>query len=562
MQDFFRRLWGSAPHGSIHTPRFYIPDKEWGEFGWVNRLPQDLEVTEWDIKRDCDVYFAPVMFKGARLKENALPTHWCWADLDLADPNDMEPRPTIAWESSPGRWHAMWEMNEEIPAADAAHMSKRIAYHVGADKSGWDITQVLRVPGTHNHKYPGPPAVKLLWHDSLVWTLAELSRICPEVEREKPEEEIEFSDESPLAILGRFNISKRAQDLLNVQKEQPQGERSKRLFELENLLAEAGMDTSEIIVVTRASVWNKFVGRTDELLRLASGARKASAKHQRTPYFDKRVKWQHEIMARQPVDAGWLIKDIWHAGTWGIVGGEAKSFKSMITLEMAQAVASGEPFLGEFEVHRQGPVLVIQEENDEDYYLPDLLHKITRARGLLPKPAIWQEGPDAVLAPAPMLPIAYLNQTGFTFQDPECMSRVEELVKDIQPILVVFDPLYSMLGGLDETKAHEIRPALNWLRELAVDNNTAVALCNHWRKKQGKNDHSRAGQRLSGSNNFHNWIVSALYVERMSDDDPTVVVQREFRRAMLGKLIVKFDIGEFGDPDAYTTSVGLATNKG
>jgi hypothetical protein len=559
MQSFFKRLWGSAPQGSIHTPSFHIPSGKdsWEEFGWSNRLPHDHELTTWDGEHGRDVYFAPVRFNGRRQEANALPTQWCWADLDLADPHDMSPLPTVAWESSPGRWHAMWEMTEEIPAVDASHMSKRIAFHVGADRGGWDITQVLRVPGTHNYKYPGPAEVKLLWDDGPVWSLAELSSICPDIQREESVSPAELSDETPVAIVSQYTLSRRAQELLSAVPG-PEDDRSLKLVELSHHLAEAGMGVGEIIVVTRASPWNKFAGRTDELLRLSVEARKAVAKH---PHTVARladlpdIEWQHEVQARQPIDAGWLIKDIWHANTQGVIGGEAKSFKSILTMEMAQAVASGNPFLGKYPVHRRGPVLIVQEENDRDYYLPDLLNKITRARGTLPNPAMWQEGPDTILSPAPMLPIAYLNQTGFTFESQERMDHVEELIRRVQPVLVIFDSMYSMLGSIDETKAHEIRPILTWLREIKKKHQTAVVLCHHWRKKQGRNDNARAGQRLSGSNNFHNWIESALYVTRPSDDDPTVIVEREFRRAMVGKFVIRFDIGEFGDTNAYTTTL-------
>ena len=36
-----------------------------------------------------------------------------------------------------------------------------MTYTLGADKSGWDLTQVLRVPGTRNYKYPGGPTVEV-----------------------------------------------------------------------------------------------------------------------------------------------------------------------------------------------------------------------------------------------------------------------------------------------------------------------------------------------------------------------------------------------------------------
>ena len=62
---------------------------------------------------------------------------------------------------------------------------------------------------------------------------------------------------------------------------------------------------------------------------------------------------------------GWLIKDFWPNRSQGIVAGEPKTYKSFLTLEMAVAIACGKKFLGVHEV-KQGSVLIIQEENDDE----------------------------------------------------------------------------------------------------------------------------------------------------------------------------------------------------
>ena len=111
------------------------------------------------VSKGRDVYFAPVNFRGPRRAENAKKVSWVWADLDFVHPEKLKLRPTIAWQSSPGRYQALWELSEHVPAEDAAECGKRMAYAEGADKGGWDITQVLRIPGTRNFKYPSAPTV-------------------------------------------------------------------------------------------------------------------------------------------------------------------------------------------------------------------------------------------------------------------------------------------------------------------------------------------------------------------------------------------------------------------
>ena len=50
----------------------------------------------------------------------------------------------------------------------------------------------------------------------------------------------------------------------------------------------------------------------------------------------------HELDAR-PAAPRWLIEGLWADEAVGIVGGEPKSFKSFLVLDMAVAVASGSP---------------------------------------------------------------------------------------------------------------------------------------------------------------------------------------------------------------------------
>ena len=514
------------------------------------------------VNKGRDVYFAPVNFHGPRRAENAMKVSWVWADLDFVHPEKLKLRPTIAWQSSPGRYQALWELSEHVPPEDAAECGKRMAYAEGADKGGWDITQVLRIPGTRNFKYPSAPTVELLWDEEERprYTVNDFHFAYPAIITEDVGKNLESLPTPVNTLIGKAGA--KSKELIN-RPFASGADRSEYLFRLSATLQEDGMSPEETFTILKASPWNKFAGRNDEDLRLTECVRRSSPEPSsdkievvEDPPEENEFVWLSELLATQPVDAGWLIKDVWHSDAWGIVGGEAKSHKSMITLEMAIAVASGEPFLGKFDVHRNGPVLIVQEENDADYYLPDLMYKMLRERGLFASPAIWSNGPDRVLAPNRNLPIRFLNQSGFNLTDPAHMELVEAEVQRIRPVLIIFDPLYSMLGGVDETKAHEVRPILNWLRKLSKENSAAVVVCHHWHKKQGKSDTSRAGQRLSGSNNFHNWIVCGLYVERPTDKKAEVIVQREFRRASVpGQLVIEFDIGEWGDLDAYATKV-------
>jgi len=85
--------------------------------------------------------------------------------------------PTIAIESSPGRYVGIWLTDE--PASE--QINRRLTYAIGADRGGWDLTQVLRVPGTISHKYVPSVTVRTLWACGPKYHVSQLERQVPNV---------------------------------------------------------------------------------------------------------------------------------------------------------------------------------------------------------------------------------------------------------------------------------------------------------------------------------------------------------------------------------------------
>jgi hypothetical protein len=129
-----------------------------------------------------DVYIcAHLLSSKQRKKANALPLKVLYADVDHDEIPASSPTPSIIVESSPGRWQALWRLHESIPPADGEQLNKRLALAVGADKSGFDLTQLLRVPGTPNCKYPERPTVKLVYISDETYDAEELDALLPPI---------------------------------------------------------------------------------------------------------------------------------------------------------------------------------------------------------------------------------------------------------------------------------------------------------------------------------------------------------------------------------------------
>jgi RepB DNA-primase from phage plasmid len=135
----------------------------------------------------CEVYFcAHLLNRGRRIKANAAPLFALYADGDGARVRDGMPEPTAVVESSPGREQFFWRMVSPMPAQEAELLNRRLAYAMGADESGWDLTQLMRVPGTRNHKYPETPIVKIVTVRDKRYDPQEFCALLPPLPEEKP----------------------------------------------------------------------------------------------------------------------------------------------------------------------------------------------------------------------------------------------------------------------------------------------------------------------------------------------------------------------------------------
>ena len=94
-------VWGNR-QGYVFLPYKEQPDS-WHEtkgIPYTGALPKLPE-----LPSRADQYFCPVVFsQPQRKKEFAQPTNLLWADLDPIHPDTCRLKPSVAWESSPGRY--------------------------------------------------------------------------------------------------------------------------------------------------------------------------------------------------------------------------------------------------------------------------------------------------------------------------------------------------------------------------------------------------------------------------------------------------------------------------
>jgi hypothetical protein len=515
------------------------------------------------INSKADVYFCPNVFKEPhRKREFALPTVWLHADLDEVDPQGDILAPTAAWETSAGRYQCLWRVTKPLQIKHFEALNQRLTYLTGADRGGWSVTKVLRVPGSLNHKRGEPERVTLMWEemqDYLPKTILNLVRDV-KVVRQVAVEKLELPDVTADALYHKYrrSLPARARQLIRARKTKV-GMRSERLWELECLLLDAGVSPEECLVLVRETVWNKYAGQRRELLQLWTEIKKAEANQRRKARRDDdrgvgngRVRVEDtsdnelsfvsydKFLATPTPTELWTVEGVWSHDAHGLVAGEAKTYKSIIATDLAVSVASGTKFLGHFDVPATGPVLIIQEENTPAM-MKDRMLKIAESKHLEGEASM--NGHSLRFKGPARLPISVMNNQGFNLLDESHFRWLETQVREKKPKLVVLDPLYLMTPGVDENSAVQMTPVLKNLLSLKQAYNVGILLVHHYNKPR-EGDDRHPGNRISGTGVFYRWFESAMYLEKGSEHGQVKLTTEHRGQAPVGSIHLEIEIEE------------------
>ena len=273
---FFRAVFGQVRGGYICIATMKPGTRNLREmyFAWPDQINEMLEHVE-EASHGLNVYFCPQLVvdpnfrlpggKSARVKENIEICTTAWADLDSCHPDNLLLKPSIVSETSPSRYQALWVFADPLEASIAEDISRRIAYyHVpdGADKSGWDLTQLLRAPFTENMKYGGSPVVNATVMPARY--RQEDFKLYPGASKRTgggipiPEPEDVPDIENPIDFIQerRRNINPGAFRLFT---DEPEANSwSEPLWKLMMLLFEGGCSREEVFAIARKAACNKY----------------------------------------------------------------------------------------------------------------------------------------------------------------------------------------------------------------------------------------------------------------------------------------------------------------
>lgn len=421
-----------------------------------------------------------------RHKDFSVDPYWLSADLDECDPRSLDIKPTIAIESSPGRYVGYWLCDAVV----SEELNRRFTYYIGADPSGWDRTQVLRVPGTRNLKYKEKPWVKLLWHDGPRYQVKRLEKMVPQVEAE--DGKAEGGDAADIYDAYEKDMPRWVRKELTNPRVQ-HGKRSEVLWKLINELLEVGMTKDEVFTILWDNEWNKHAERRggerqlereiDKAMGRHIGGSKKLKKTKQEPYnvksdrTDSDKKPRFNIITMDQVEeeeVDWLIPRMIARGQTTIFEGDPGVGKSYFLMWLALHFCDGKR-------------LPWQDKGDHVEPLRVVYADMENSAGSVTKVRLTDNGLKNGQN-------YYQCTEPFSVDDPESIKAFEEqVIKAFKPAVLFIDPVNLYIGSADTYRASETQQALQVLKELSERHQFALVIVRHLNK-------SAAGKALYAGN--------------------------------------------------------------
>ncbi|USH44781.1 RecA-like DNA recombinase [Microbacterium phage Juanyo] len=521
--DIIHKVWKhSGVSGNVWMPSISdigVKDKErFREGPMINARKPAFP----DLRDSVDWYWTPAVSRGEtrRIKKGTEGTNYpaqraVWVDCDDSyDRKLLEAlRPSYMWETSPGHIQAIWLLKEALPVSEFHRdgFIGMLTQAIGADKSGVDISQLLRVPGTMHHKRE-PFLGRVLSSSGRVWTRGMLlSRVA---------KELGFSA-GTAAELG---------------KKDTYGDRSQLLWKFARNAAELGLEQSLAFKMIKATEWNKWKDDPDKLkddIERAYGhvpekprkeKPKASSEDESDDDEEVIEAWEMSTVdkfgpvIRTPMS--WVLPDIIAEGACGLLVAAPKVGKTRIAIEIALGLATGRRPLG-LSMRKPKRVGFLSLEDGDYLFAERISASLNKDHGRQKyhwDGHIRQDGKALVWEPPVPLDL-FTNFAAVDLSDEADQQRLLETITKHDLDLVVIDTLSMAIGKANVSDQKDMYAILKPLKEIAKETKCAIMFIHHTRKRVFEKGET-VQESILGATALHGWsdfIMSLASPEEDSD---------------------------------------------
>lgn len=497
-----RRVWKhSGIDGFVWTPSIANIGKSTERFR--QGAPKQTN-SALDVDEDKDWYWTPaVSLEDKRRKASYPAQRVLWIDCDEGynDTLLQAMYPTFMWETSPGHKQAIWLMDQEISPSEFSRdgLMGLLAQAIGGDKSGVDIPQLLRIPGTVHHK--GKPFVgKVLRTSKATYTTGQIVRMVAK------------------------GLGYKAGTASEIGADIPFGDRSKQLWKFEREAADLGLPEDLTFKLMKASKWNKWPEQP-ELLRediakayaggpsttKASSTPSNTAKtrseetsgepeEEITPWSLEQV-GQFGTVIRKPLK--WIVPKIIPEASVGMLVAAPKVGKTRIAIELALGVATAQAPLG-LSIQDPQPVGFFSLEDGKYLYASRLSQHMNHDPGRFQYHWEGHIQTDGKWYPAVPMPL-FTKFGDMDLNKETDRLRLENTIVDYGLKLVIIDTLGMSMGDkIEISNMTDMNGMLKPVRKIARRHKCSVMFIHHTRKRVFDKGES-IQEMVLGSTALHAW---------------------------------------------------------
>jgi hypothetical protein len=209
------------------------------------------------------------------------------------------------------------------------------------------------------------------------------------------------------------------------------------------------------------------------------------------------------IQSSAPPPMTWALEGVVPRTGLTFVIGSPKSAKSVLTLTMALAISGGLRQLWNREVGLSGTVLIVQQEGSRE----SLHRRMTQLAGFYGIPLSFGA-------------VRIVHREALKLDDLNDQLALSELIAEIEPVLVLLDPLARLTRIRDENDAAGWGRVLDYLNDLAAER--AVVVVHHSRKTLGGRIRATDAR---GSSALHAAVDATVCIWSEGDESRKVEVE-------------------------------------
>jgi RecA-family ATPase len=168
----------------------------------------------------------------------------------------------------------------------------------------------------------------------------------------------------------------------------------------------------------------------------------------------------------------YMIRDVMFEEGALMIGGQNKTFKTSIGMDLLVSLSTLKPFLNKFPIECEAKSVTVFSSETREHLMTQYLTTVLESKGI----TVNDIHNSFTISSA--VPGFRMDQAGRMLRN----HAFEKFLAEREPEIVFFDPLYRMFAGVNQADISSMGQALEYVESVCRDNGAMPIICHHSRK--------------------------------------------------------------------------------